>query len=290
MAKVIIITGGTGGIGYQAARMLASKPEKHTIVVTGRSEASGKKAVDSLKEQTGNDNVEYAVADLSEQMSVRALGKELLSRFPVIDELINNAGNLSSGEQETTKDGINKNFAVNVIAPLLLSRELLPALRKASPTGRIQITSGGIPNDTLVLDDLDSTKLTGIAHYSHTKRIMEAMAVSVSREFAPVAVNVVGGAVAAATGMTSNISFKDMPWFMKPLYPLVKFFVFSDDGGKSATKGAEPPVWAALASPDELGTGKAWLMAPKEGKFKPEVADEENQKKVMEFIEAKLIA
>ena len=96
-SKVIIITGGTGGIGCQAALALASKPEKHTVVVTGRSQGSGEKAVASLKEATGNSNIEYAVADLSVQKNVTALGNDLLQRFPKTDELINNAGNLSTG-------------------------------------------------------------------------------------------------------------------------------------------------------------------------------------------------
>ena len=65
---------------------------------------------------------------------------------------------------------------------------------------------------------------------------MEAMAISLAEELKPqgIVVNVVGGAVAAATGMTGAMSFGDMPWFMKPLYPLLALLAFRPDNGKSA--------------------------------------------------------
>lgn len=292
-SKVIIITGGTGGIGYQAALALASKPEKHTVVVTGRSQGSGEKAVLSLKEATGNPNIEYAVADMSAQKNVTALGKDLLKRFPKIDEVINNAGNLSTGAMEQAPDGVDKNFAVNVIAPLILTRALVPALKAATPKGRVQITSGGMPFDTLKVDDLESVTFgVGIPAYSHSKRVMEAMVISLAEELKPegIVVNAVGGAVVAATGMTSAMSFKDMPWMMKPLYPLLKLFAFRPDNNKSAFTAAGPAIAAALATPEELGgTGQSLLSYPKVGSFKPEVLDKDNQAAVMKYVEEKLV-
>jgi len=292
-SKVIVITGGTGGIGYQAALMLASQPaEQHNIVVTGRRKESAETAVASLKEASGNDKIHYALADLSLQSEVTALAQDLMQRFPVIDELINNAGNLSKGEKEQTAEGFDKNFAVNVMAPLLLSRALVPALKKATPIGRVQITSGGTPFDTLNVADLegDSIAVAGISYYSHSKRVMEAMALALARELDPIPVNVVGGGMAAGTSMTGDMSFSDMPWSMKLFYPIIKLFVFKDDGGKSAKKCAEPVVWAALAESEQLGTGKAFLNAPKEGKFKKEVADTTNQDIVMKYCDSKIIA
>lgn len=285
--KVIVITGGTGGIGFQAAKLLAGN-KSNTIVVTGRTEESAQKAVATLKGETENVNIHYALADLSVQAEVTALAKDLLERFPKIDELINNAGNLSTGSKEVTVDGVDKNIAVNVIAPLVLTRALVPALKQAN--GRVQITSGGSPFDTLNVNDLDSTRLpVGLANYSHSKRIMECMVLTLSRELAPIPVNVVGGAVLAATNMTGAMSFSDVPWFMKLVYPLLKLFAFREDDGKSARKGAFPVIWAVEASPEELGTGRPWRAAPKKGKFKPEVASEENQAIVMKYVESKLV-
>ena len=64
---------------------------------------------------------------------------------------------LATGEKEQTPDGVEKNFAVNVIAPLILIRALVPALKAA---GRVQITSGGMPFDTLQVDDLESVHVS----------------------------------------------------------------------------------------------------------------------------------
>jgi NAD(P)-dependent dehydrogenase (short-subunit alcohol dehydrogenase family) len=172
-SKVIIVTGGTGGIGYQVALALPEHPAKHTIVVTGRSRDSAEKVVLSLKEATGNDNIHYATADLKLQSGVKALAKDLSSRFPKIDELVHNARNLSH------------------------------------------------PFDTVFLYDWEATDVpVGVQAYSVTKRVMECMAVALSRELEPqgIAVNVLGGALPGATSMTSDICFKDMPLCMKAFY------------------------------------------------------------------------
>jgi NAD(P)-dependent dehydrogenase (short-subunit alcohol dehydrogenase family) len=288
-AKTIVITGGTGGIGYQEALWLAGMKEKHTIVITGRNEITAAKAVEAIKTATKNPNIHFAIADMSVKAEVHALGNDLMTRFPKIDELINNAGNLTVGERTTTVDGLDTNFSVNVVAPLLLTRQLVPALKAATPTGKVQITSGGIPTDTLDVDDIESKKKpVGIPAYSHSKRVMEAMAIALSRELANegIVVNVVGGALPGATAMTHNISLKDMPWFAMLFYPCFRAFMRRDDEGRSAKACAKPCVLAALASADELGTGNSYMSYPKKGTFKKEVID--GQDAVMTYIASKL--
>ena len=292
MSKVIVITGGTGGIGYQSALWLASLPEKHTVVVTGRSKESAEKAVESLKKASNNNNVHYALADLTLQSNVKLLADDLLTRFPKIDELINNAGNLTVGELKTTSEGINENFAVNVIAPLILTRALVPALKAASPVGKVQITSGGVPSPTIDMNDIEGNKKPiGLPAYQQSKRVMECMAIALSKELAPqgISLNVVGGTLGGATSMTKVMSFKDLPMFLKPFYPLFKWYMGRDDGGASAKRCAAPSVKAALATAETLGTGNAYLSYPSKGKFKREIADASNQELVMQYIAKKLI-
>jgi short-subunit dehydrogenase involved in D-alanine esterification of teichoic acids len=170
-AKVIVITGGTGGIGYQEALLLGNLPEKHTNVITGRDQARGAAAVSTLKSVTDNPNIHLLIADMSSQSEIQKLGVELLSRFPVIDELINNAGQLTLKEKVTTPDkqvesvdGIEEDFAVNVVGPVILSRLLVPALKAATPTGKIQVTSGGLAGlDDIHFDDIYGTKVQSMA-------------------------------------------------------------------------------------------------------------------------------
>mmetsp|Transcript_19641 Transcript_19641/g.48297 ORF Transcript_19641/g.48297 Transcript_19641/m.48297 type:complete len:122 (-) Transcript_19641:32-397(-) len=121
---------------------------------------------------------------------------------------------------------------------------------------------------------------------------MEAMTVSLAEELKPqgIVVNVVGGGLPAATGMTGAMSFSDMPLVMKPLYPLLKLFAFRPDNGKSALTAAKPAIEAALATPEELGgTGQSLLAYPKVGSFKPEVLDKDNRATVMKYVEEKLV-
>ena len=291
-SKTIVITGGTGGIGYQEALWLAGMKENHTIVITGRNSETAAAAVERIKQATNNPNIHYAVADLSVQAQVKSLAKDLLQRFPKIDELISNAGNLDTGVKRTTVDGVDKNFSVNVIAPLLLTRAMVPALKAAMPTGKVQITSGGTPMDTLDVTDIESmNKAVGLLAYSHSKRVMEAMAIALSREMEPqgISVNVVGGALPGATSMTGAITIKDLPWIMKPFYPCFRAFMGRDDGGKSAKQCAEPCVLAAIADAKDLGTGKSYLSYPQEGQFKTEVANNDNQAAIMKYISSKLV-
>jgi NAD(P)-dependent dehydrogenase (short-subunit alcohol dehydrogenase family) len=265
-------------------------PEKHTIVITGRNEKTAAQAVETIKAQTNNPNVHHAIADMSVQADVKGLAKDLMARFPKIDELINNAGSLSLGERTTTADGLDTNFAVNVVAPLLLTRQLVPALKAATPTGKVQITSGGMPTDTLDVKDIESKKKpVGLPAYSHSKRVMEAMAIALSRELASdgVVVNVVGGALPGATSMTHDISMSDLPWFMKLFYPCFRAFMSRDDKGKSAKACAKPCVLAAVASSHELGSGNSYLSYPKKGSFKKEVVN--GQDEVMKYVTSKLL-
>ena len=89
--------------------------------------------------------------------------------------------------------------------------------------------------------------------------------------------------------MTKAMAFKDLPWFMKPFYPLFKWYMGRDDGGSSAKSCAAPSVKAALATSETLGTGNSYLSYPSKDKFKREVADTSNQELVMQYIAKKLI-
>jgi NAD(P)-dependent dehydrogenase (short-subunit alcohol dehydrogenase family) len=242
MSKTVVITGGTGGIGYQCALQLAT--DGHTVIITGRSESTGNVAVKKLKEASMNEKVHLAIGDLSLQAGVKTCAESILSRFSVIDELINNAGNLTVGAvPEYTSEGVEKNVAVNVIAPLLLSRLLVPALSGASPKGKIQIVSGGLPIDTVNVADIEGLKKgVGIASYSHSKRVMESMAISLAAELkdAGICVNVVGGGLPGATAMTADVGCMDLPCFVRCCYPCFKMVMHKDDKGKSAKSCAQP--------------------------------------------------
>ena len=138
MSKTILITGSTDGIGKLTARKLAEAG--HRILLHGRNAEKVTAVTEELKTATGNSDLTGFVADLSDLSAVMALADEVTAAAPELDVLINNAGVYASA-QKTSKDGLELRFAVNYVAPLLLTTRLAPALRAQKGSRVINLSS-----------------------------------------------------------------------------------------------------------------------------------------------------
>jgi NAD(P)-dependent dehydrogenase (short-subunit alcohol dehydrogenase family) len=125
MKKTILVTGSTDGIGLATAKMLVS--QGHTVLLHGRNPAKLADAEKTLSALPEAGHVETFVADLSRMGEVEALATSVAERHATLDVLINNAGVFRTPETRTP-DGLDVRFAVNTIAPYLLTRRLLPLL------------------------------------------------------------------------------------------------------------------------------------------------------------------
>ncbi len=128
MNKKIVITGATDGIGLETAKHLAAAG--HQLLLHGRSAEklrAAEQAVRQFADNTQNTPIETYLADLSRPAEVSALARSITAQHDKIDVLINNAGVFKISEPMTA-DGLDSRFAVNCIAPYLLSRQLLPLL------------------------------------------------------------------------------------------------------------------------------------------------------------------
>jgi NAD(P)-dependent dehydrogenase (short-subunit alcohol dehydrogenase family) len=133
MQKIILITGSTDGIGLETARVLVSMG--HHVLLHGRNPSKLEEAERTLSGLPGGGRVERYVADLSRLADVEAFAKAVTEKHATLDVLINNAG-VYSASDPSTKDGLDMRFAVNTIAPYLLTQRLLPLLRTSGRRGK----------------------------------------------------------------------------------------------------------------------------------------------------------
>ncbi|MDW5564277.1 MAG: SDR family NAD(P)-dependent oxidoreductase [Methanomassiliicoccus sp.] len=141
----VLVTGSTDGIGRRSAHGLASQGAK--VLVHGRSLDRGRATVKEITAVTGNVKVEYYNADFSALTEVRRLATEVARDHPRLDVLVNNAG-IGAGKKggdvrELSADGFELRFAVNYLAPFLLTHLLLPVLRESSPSRIVNVSSLG---------------------------------------------------------------------------------------------------------------------------------------------------
>ncbi len=153
--KVVLITGGTSGIGRAAATALAAMGAE--VVVSGRNRERGEAALAEIRRASGNEKVSLMLADLAVQAEVRGLAEGFKERHDRLDVLVNNAGLIRS-ERAETPDGIELTLAVNHLAPFLLTNLLLDLLRESAPSRIITVSSEARRHAEIDFDDLQSER------------------------------------------------------------------------------------------------------------------------------------
>ena len=164
--KVALVTGGTSGIGKATATALAAMGAD--VVIVGRDPERGERAAAEIRAQTGG-RVDLALADLSSQAEVRNLAEEFRRRYDRLDVLVNNAGLVQSKRSET-EDGLETTFAINHLAPFLLTNLLQDLLEKSAPSRVVTVSSEAERWGNIDFDDLQSKKrYRGFPVYGMTK-------------------------------------------------------------------------------------------------------------------------
>lgn len=245
MAKTIIITGASDGIGRAAARALGEAG--HTIVVVGRSPDKTKAIADEL-------GCQYHLGDFARLDDVRRLAAELLVQYPVIDVLCNNAGGVM-GPRRTTADGHEMTFQVNHLAPFLLTETILPRLI-ASKATVIATSSSVNRRGRIQLDDLDGErKYSAIGAYSAAKLANILLTKELHRRYADAGV----AAASFEPGPVASNFGADSTLLMRLVYHSVASrFLLSPE------RGADTLVWLAGSRP-----GADWSPGRHYGKRKP---------------------
>jgi retinol dehydrogenase-12 len=165
--KVCVITGGTDGIGKAAAYELAVQGAR--LLIHGRDPEKGVRAVAELKARSGNAGIDFLQADFGSLAEVQGLAAAVRERTSRVDVLINNAGGFFA-RRVLSKDGYEMTFAVNHLAPFLLTHLLRDTL-KSTPLSRIVTTaSAAHKGATLAFEDLQAAgKYSGFGCYGRSK-------------------------------------------------------------------------------------------------------------------------
>ena len=229
--KRVVITGATAGIGLAAAEALAARGALVTVVA--RSEARAAEAARRI-DAAGHGGVDILIGDLAVQASVRRLAAQLLERYPRIDALANNAGTMNV-RRRLTADGIELTWAVNHLAPFLLTTLLLERLEAGAPARIVTTASGAHKSAEIPFDDVGAAHSYGFGgrRYSQTKLANILFTIELARrlEGTGVSANCFHPGV-VATGLARNNGA-----LARAATTIAKPFL------RSPAKGAETLVW-----------------------------------------------
>ena len=203
--KVCIVTGSNSGIGKETAFALAEMGA--TVIMVIRSQEKGKVALDEIVSKTGNNSVSLMTCDMSSMASVRDFAAEFKKKYDRLDVLVNNAG-AEYVKRQVTSEGFEKTFAVDYLAPFLLTYELLDLLKASAPSRIVNVSSGLAKNGKVNFDDLQNeNNYKGMQAYSNAKLMLMMFTYELSRklEGTGVTVNVLmPGFVATNLGKNSG--------------------------------------------------------------------------------------
>ncbi len=239
--KICVITGCNTGIGKAAAFQLAKM--NYNIIMLVRDSEKSRAAFEEIKAASEGGMVDMIFVDLSSQISVKKAAQNISNKYSVIDILINNAG-LLKRKGELSVDGIEMTYAVNLIAPFLLTNLLLPLIEKSYAGRIINLTSELYKKGRIEVEDISSLeKFDGSKAYANSKLmvVMNTMYLSKKLLDKNVSVNCVHPGVVATDVM------RDYPrWIAK----LLNLFISKPENG------AKPTVFLASSVEVSKTTGK----------------------------------
>ena len=234
-SNVVLVTGSTDGIGKYTALELARKGAN--VLLHGRSVAKTEATLEEICRKTGSNRLETYIADLSSQEQIRRLSREIHQKHEWLHVLINNAG-VFMPDRQLTSDGLETTFAVNYLAPFLLTRLLLDLLREGAPSRVINISSEVHRKAVIDWNNLQGEKgYDGYAAYALSKLAVTLFTYELARRFRDV-------------GITANC--------LHPGIINTKLLrtCWKDDAAEDVSKGAETPVYLATSADIADVTGK----------------------------------
>jgi NAD(P)-dependent dehydrogenase (short-subunit alcohol dehydrogenase family) len=282
--RTVLVTGGTGGIGYHTARVLARWGAR--VIITGREADTGERAVAAIRRDSGQELVRFLQADHATVGGNQQLADQVRAAFPSLDVLVNNIGGLYQRRWETA-DGYEATLAMNFVGPFTLTSELLPLLQASGPARCVNVVSAGFKMwKTDPFQDLQSTRryVSGEV-YAHTKllNVLASLALARRLPVGQVAVTLVHPGM-SWTSMTQSMTSQTIP-SLRLVWPLVRLV----QRRRSPEKAGQRVAFLA-SSPQVSGyTGQYFEGKPTPKGLSPRELDPESQERAWQ-LGAELVA
>jgi len=246
--RTVLVTGGTAGIGKATAVGLAELGAR--LGITGRDLRRAEAAAADIRSVTGNPKVDAFGADMSSQADVRRLAAEVLDRYPRLDVLVNNVGGFWAS-RHVTADGLEHTFALNHLAPFLLTSLLLDRLKASAPARVVTVSSGAQSLGRIDFDDLMSeARYSGQRAYNQSKLANVMFTYELAKRLDGTGVT----ATVLHPGVTSTgFGTEDTARGWGPLIALMRPFM------KRPEQGAETSIYLASSREAEGVTGRYFV-------------------------------
>ncbi len=229
--KTVVVTGATGAIGKAIAWQIAGK-DGYMVIMVARNKTKGFEAVREVRRRSGNPNVYCYLADLSLKEEIEKLASSI---YMSVDVLVNNAA-CTPVAREETRDGIEKQWATNVLGYFWMMHAFAPHLKEASSSRIVNVASYWAGGLDLQDPEFKNRHYDNGSAYRQSKQADRMLSAAFAERFKPfgIAVN------SCHPGEVNSRLSNDLGF----------------GGHESPDKGAETPVWLAMTSVGIESTGR----------------------------------
>jgi NAD(P)-dependent dehydrogenase (short-subunit alcohol dehydrogenase family) len=247
--KTAVVTGATGGLGYETALALAGAGAN--VVLTGRNEAKGRDALQAIRRQFPKAEIAYDTLDLANLASVAEFASRYAAAHTSLDLLVNNAGVMALPQRKVTSDGFEMQLGTNYLGHYALTAHLLPSLRQGHQPRVVNLSSLAHRSGAINFGDLQSAKsYSSWKAYCQSKLAMLMFALELQRRSDAAGWGLLSNAAHPGYARTDLIAngpgASGLLWQLsKSLQPLIS---------QSAAEGALPTLFAAT-SPEAKPAG-----------------------------------
>jgi len=237
--RTAVVTGATGGLGYETALALAKTGSE--VILTGRDDRKAQSAIERISREVTGAEVSYEHLDLASLASIADFAQRMRARQS-LDLLINNAGVMALPRRQTTADGFEMQFGTNYLGHFALTARLMPLLRRASGPRVVSVSSLAHRTGFIDFDDLQGARVySSWKAYGQSKLACLMFALELQRRSDAAGWNLISNA--AHPGFARTSLFASGPGGLLSLATDFAAPLF----GHSAADGARPILFAATS-------------------------------------------